>query len=223
MYSLINIGGLAMGMSVAIMIGLWVYDEVSYNHSYANYDHIAMLYRTNVDPVDQTTVSWFGTAQPVPKILTEKYGHLFKNVAIMWWEADYAIRVGEHNFSKKGQYIDKSAIDIFSMKMIRGDISSLDDPNAIIISKSAAEAIFGDEDPVGRTVRIDASHGRVGAIPPTVFTRWMLAVLAKTPLPDVDLAFSSNHGMADLFGPGSRPFTSPTTLLPSFDSHVGPP
>ena len=61
MYSLINIGGLAVGMSVAIMIGLWVYDEVSYNHSYTNYDHIAMFYRTNVDPVDQTTVSWFGT------------------------------------------------------------------------------------------------------------------------------------------------------------------
>src|SRR5260221_2275568 len=120
-----------------------------------------MFYRTNVDPVDQTTVSWFGTAQPVAKILTEKYGHLFKNVAIMWWEADYAIRVGEHNFSKKGQYIDKSAIDIFSMKMIRGDINSLDDPNAIIISKSAAEAIFGNEDPVSQTVRINASRDAI--------------------------------------------------------------
>jgi len=161
MYSLINIGGLAMGMSVAIMIGLWVYDEVSYNHSYTNFDHIGMFYRTNVDPVDQTTVSWFGTAQPVAKILTEKYGHIFKNVAIMWWEADYAIRVGERNFSKKGQYIDKSAIDIFSMKMIRGDINSLDDPNAIIISRSAAEAIFGNEDPVGQTVRINASRDAI--------------------------------------------------------------
>jgi putative ABC transport system permease protein len=161
MYSLINIGGLAVGMSVAIMIGLWVYDEVSYNHSYANYDHIGMFYRTNVDPVDHTLASWFGTAQPVAKIVTEKYGHLFKNIAIMWWEADYAVRVGEQNFSKKGLYIDKSAIDLFSMKMIRGDIHSLDDPNAIIISKSAAEAIFGDEDPVNQTVRINASRDAI--------------------------------------------------------------
>lgn len=158
MYSLINTGGLAVGMSVAIMIGLWVYDEATYNHSYANYDHIAMFYRTNVDPVEQTTVSWFGTAQPVARILTEKYGHLFKNVAIMWWEADYAVRVGDRNFSKTGQYIDKSAIDIFSMKMIRGNVNSLDDPNAIIISRSAAESIFGNEDPVGQTVRINASR-----------------------------------------------------------------
>jgi putative ABC transport system permease protein len=161
MYSLINIGGLAVGMSVAIMIALWVYDEVSYNHSYANYDHIAMFYRTNVDPGDQTPVSWFGTAQPVAKILTEKYGHLFKNIAIMWWEADYAINVGERNFSKKGQYIDKSAIDIFSMNMIRGNINNLDDPNAIIISKSTAETIFGNEDPIGKTVRINASRDAI--------------------------------------------------------------
>ncbi|HZY78398.1 MAG TPA: ABC transporter permease, partial [Cyclobacteriaceae bacterium] len=161
MYSLINVGGLAVGMSVAIIIGLWVHDEVSYNHSYANYDHIAMFYRTNVDPVDQNIASWAGTAQPVSKILTEKYGHLFKNVAMMWWEANYAVRADERNFSKKGQYIDKSAIDLFSMNMLRGDIHSLDDPNAIIISTSMAEAIFGNEDPIGQAVRINASRDAI--------------------------------------------------------------
>lgn len=161
MYSLINVGGLALGMSVAIMIGLWVHDEISYNRGYTHYDQIAMFYRTNVDPLEQTTDSWSGTAQPVAKILTEKYGHLFKNVAIMWWEADYAIRVGERNFSKKGQYIDKSIIDILSMKMIRGDLTSLDDPNAIIISKSTAESIFGNEDPTSQSVRINASRDAI--------------------------------------------------------------
>ncbi|MGC3947550.1 MAG: ABC transporter permease [Chryseolinea sp.] len=161
MYSFINVGGLAVGMSVAIMIGLWVYDEVSYNRSYKHYDHMAMFYRTNVDLVDHTRVSWFGTAQPVAKILTEKYGHLFKNVAIMWWEANYAMRVGDRNYSKAGQYIDKSAIDLFSMKMIRGDKNSLEDPNAIILSTSAAESIFGNEDPIGQTVRINASRDAI--------------------------------------------------------------
>src|SRR5882762_597260 len=132
MYSLINIGGLAVGMSVAIMIALWVYYEVSYNRSYSNYDHIAMFYRHNIDPSDQKAVSWFGTPQPVAKILTEKYGHLFKNVTIMWWETDYTFRVGERNFVKKGQYIDKSVIDIFSLQLIRGTAKNMDNPNAII-------------------------------------------------------------------------------------------
>ncbi len=158
MYSLINIGGLAVGMSVAIMIGLWVYDEVSYNRSHSNYNQIASFYRHNIDPSDQKAVSWFGTPQPVAKILTEKYGHLFKHVALMWWETDYSLSVGDRNFFKTGQYIDKSVIDLFSLQMIRGNAESLNDPNAIIISRSTAESIFGDKDPINQVVRISASH-----------------------------------------------------------------
>lgn len=159
MYSLINIGGLAVGMAVAIMIGLWVYDEVSYNRSYSNHDHIASFNRHVIDPSDpKTAVSWFGTPQPVAKILTEKYGHLFKHVAIMWWETDYPLRVGDRNFFKKGEYIDKSVIDLFSLQMIRGNVESMNDPNAIIISRSTAESIFGDKDPIGQVVRISASR-----------------------------------------------------------------
>ncbi|MDQ2656546.1 MAG: hypothetical protein M3Y60_03920 [Bacteroidota bacterium] len=44
-YSLINIGGLAAGMSVAILIGLWIYDELSFNKYHSNYDRIAQVYR----------------------------------------------------------------------------------------------------------------------------------------------------------------------------------
>src|SRR5258706_14833526 len=159
MYSLINIGGLAVGMAVAIMIGLWVYDEVSYNRSYRNHDHMASFYRHNIDPADaKKAVSWFGTPQPVAKILTGKYGHLFKHVAIMWWEADYPLSVGDRNFSKKGVYIDKSVIDLFSLQMIRGNVESMNDPNAIIISRSTAESIFGDKDPINQVVRVSASR-----------------------------------------------------------------
>ncbi|HMJ70318.1 MAG TPA: ABC transporter permease [Cyclobacteriaceae bacterium] len=161
MYSLINVGGLAVGMSVAIMIGLWVYDEVSYNHTYSNYDHIAMFYRYNVEPLDQKAVSWVGSPQPVAKILIEKYGHLFKHVAIMWSEADYTFSVGERNFLRKGEYIDKSVIDLFSLHMIRGNAGSMNDPSAIIISASTAGSIFGDQDPINQTVRIDASRDAV--------------------------------------------------------------
>lgn len=72
MYSLINIGGLPVGMSVAIMIALWVYDEVSYNRSYSNYDHIAMFYRHNIDPADQKAVSWFGYTTTCSKDINRK-------------------------------------------------------------------------------------------------------------------------------------------------------
>ena len=42
-YSAINIGGLAIGMAVAILIGLWIYDELSFNKFHKNYEHIAQV------------------------------------------------------------------------------------------------------------------------------------------------------------------------------------
>ena len=42
-YSIINIGGLAIGMAVAILIGLWVYDEISYDKNLSNYTRIARV------------------------------------------------------------------------------------------------------------------------------------------------------------------------------------
>jgi hypothetical protein len=77
MYSLINIGGLAAGMAVAILIGLRIYDEVSYNRDYANFEHIAQVYRRYTEPLEEKTDSNFGMPQPAAKVLREKYGHLF--------------------------------------------------------------------------------------------------------------------------------------------------
>ncbi len=71
---------------------------------------------------------------------------------------DYPLSVGDRNFFKKGEYIDKSVIDLFSLHMIRGNAESMNDANAIIISRSTAESIFGDKDPMNQTVRISASR-----------------------------------------------------------------
>jgi putative ABC transport system permease protein len=47
-YSIINIGGLTLGMTIAILIGLWVYDELSYNKYHQNYNYVAQIYRNNI-------------------------------------------------------------------------------------------------------------------------------------------------------------------------------
>ena len=157
MYGLINIGGLAVGMAVAMLIGLWVYDEVSYNRSHKNYERIAEVYRRNTEPLEQKTYSSNGLPQPVAKVLTEKYGHLFKHVSLVWWPTNYNLRVGENNFSKTGQFIDKGVIDMFSLKMLRGSTESLNDPQAIIISESMAKELFGDKDPINQFVKLNTS------------------------------------------------------------------
>ena len=59
-YSFINIGGLALGMAVAMLIGLWVWDEVSVNRSFANYDRIAQVWQ------HQTFNGKIGTQEEMP-------------------------------------------------------------------------------------------------------------------------------------------------------------
>ena len=112
LYGLINIGGLAVGMAVAMVIGLWVYDEVSYNSSHKNHEHIAQVYKRNTEPLEQKTDSYVGIQQPVASVLKQKYGHLFKHVILLWWDASYTLRVGENSFAKTGQFIENGVIDM---------------------------------------------------------------------------------------------------------------
>jgi ABC-type antimicrobial peptide transport system permease subunit len=159
MYGLINMGGLAMGMAVAMLMGLWVYDEVSYNRSHESYEHIAQVYRRNTEPLEQKTDSYFGMPQPVARVLAQKYGHLFKHVILLWWDASYTLRVGENSFAKTGQFIEDGVIDMFSLKMINGNAESLKDPRAIIVSESTAKSLFGDKDPINQSVSVNNNLG----------------------------------------------------------------
>ena len=60
-YSLINIGGLAMGMAVALLIGFWILDELSFNRYHQNYDTIGKVYRLNnfEEGIEASTLRWW--------------------------------------------------------------------------------------------------------------------------------------------------------------------
>ena len=155
MYGIINIGGLAVGMSVAILIGLWVYDEVTYNHTHKNYQQIAQVYKRYTQPSDQKILSSVPLPLTLARVLEEKYSHVFQGVVVVWWEADYDLRVGETNFTRKGQFVEDGLIDMFSLNMLKGSNESLRNQRAMIISESTANAIFGDKDPINQTLKLN--------------------------------------------------------------------
>ena len=154
-YSFINIGGLAVGMAVAMLIGLWVWDEYSYNHYHTNFERIAHVRNRYTEPLEQKTNSSNALPEPVEKVLRNKYGHLFKHIVIENWTGDYAVKVGEKNLTKTGKFMQSEVIDMLSLKMIEGNAQSLNTLQGIIISKSAAEAFFGDKNPINQTIKID--------------------------------------------------------------------
>ena len=73
--SLINIGGLAIGMAVAIQIGLWIYDEVSFDKNFANYNRIARVIQNVTNNGEVQT--WQSVPYPLAEELRRNYGSDF--------------------------------------------------------------------------------------------------------------------------------------------------
>lgn len=154
-YSFINIGGLALGMAVAILIGLWIYDELSFNKYYKNYKSIGQVWTGVTDPETSAITENSTIRYPVATKLTNSYQHYFKHVARAWWITDYTLTLNDNKFLKKGEFIDGSVLDMLSLKMLKGSYESLSDPHSIVLSRSTAEAIFGNDDPINKTLKID--------------------------------------------------------------------
>ncbi len=154
-YSAINIGGLAVGITVALLIGLWVYDELSYNHSFENYPHIAQVSRRYTEPLSRETNNSVYLPQPMVKVLRNNYGHLFKHVVLAQRARDFDLKIGNSTVVKKGQFIETGIIDMFSLKMLEGSAASLNDLQSIIISESTAKALFGETNPINQQIKLN--------------------------------------------------------------------
>lgn len=154
-YAFINVGGLAIGMTVAMMIGLWIYDELSFNQYHKNYEDVAQVWGGGTDPETMTIEGSFALQYPVGEVLRNNYPQYFKHVSMAFGIGDCTVSTGDKKFKRRGQFIEKEALEMLSLKMLKGSYQSLNDPHSVILSKSTAESIFGDEDPMNQTLSID--------------------------------------------------------------------
>lgn len=155
-FSAINIGGLAMGMAVAMLIGFWLQDELTYDQYHTNYDKVARI-------MQKQTLNgqvYTGEALPMPlgEELRTQYGDNFKYLAMASWQGDYVLSRENDHQKKNGIYIDKDGPKILSLKMLKGSLDGLNDPRSILLSAKAARAFFAEEDPMGKIMKIDNSH-----------------------------------------------------------------
>ncbi len=156
MYSFINIGGLAVGMTVAMLIGLWMHDELSFDKYHQNYDRIAqvMQHATFNGKVETQTSN---PALMGPEI-REKYGTHFKYIVQASWQGSYVLSLGDTHLSKEGMYFDSDAPAMLSLKMLRGTYAGLKDPYSIMLSESVAKSLFGNTDPLDKTLKVNRSY-----------------------------------------------------------------
>jgi len=154
-YSAINMGGLAVGMAVALLTGLWIYDELSFNATFENYDQIAQVTEQGFEK-DGKRYSNTSLPYPLAHELKNNYGSYFEHVLLAYQPEEYILTNGETILTRKGQFIEAGAPEMLSLKMVKGNLASLKDPHSILLSTSAARALFGDADPIDKPVKINA-------------------------------------------------------------------
>jgi putative ABC transport system permease protein len=152
-YSFINISGLAMGMAVAILIGLWMYDELTYDTHHENYNRIAQVMQ------HQTFNGEIGSQISNPAVMAEEirnvHGSDFKYVLQSSWNYAHVLTHEDKMFLHPGSFFEPQVTEMLSLKMIYGKRDGLKDMNSILLSESVAKAYFGDENPLNKTLRVD--------------------------------------------------------------------
>jgi len=161
-FSLINLSGLAIGLFCFILIILWVQDEYSYDKIYDNYKNIYRLVG-NADLSDKIFKAVVTPGEFAP-YLKEQIPEIENFSRYRPHSSEELIKVGEKNYyEKKIAFADSSFFQIFSLEVIRGDITrALADPYSAVITRSIAEKYFGDDDPIGKT--FDIFSGRLQSV-----------------------------------------------------------
>lgn len=153
-YSSINILGLAFGMAVATLIGLWLLDELTYNHYFAKHKDLAQVMLTQT--FNGQTGTGHAIAIPLANELRTKYGSNFKNVTLASWNMGMILSSGsEKKISKSGMWVQPAFPGMLGLHMLKGNINALKDQLSVIICQSVATALYGDADPMGKTIRIN--------------------------------------------------------------------
>ncbi len=151
-FSLINIGGLALGMTVAILIGLWVHDELSFDGTHEKKDRIVQVMQHMLRNNEKETQQWnpYPMADEIRKYYDSDFDHLAQSTG-----AYNTLSYEDIKTQESGRFFEEEITDILSFDIIAGSQTALKEPNSIMLSESIADTFFGTEDPIGKALDID--------------------------------------------------------------------
>jgi putative ABC transport system permease protein len=153
-YSLINILGLATGMAVAMLIALWIWDELTFDRYHTNHEQLAQVMTTFIDN-DGKMETGQAVCMPIGNELRSKYGSDFKNISMASWNFSHVLTVGDKKITGSGMWVESNFPSMFSIKMENGNVNALKDPSSILLSASLAKKLFGSTDVLNKMIRLD--------------------------------------------------------------------
>lgn len=161
--SIINIAGLAIGMATALFIGLWIVDELSYDHYHTRHSRIAQGMVIQSTPEEAYVDG--SIAMPMGEAFRTQYKDLFKSTALMCWAGDRLVGAGEKKLYAAGICAQKELPEMFTFHMLSGSIAAAEDPSTVLISQSLATSLFGNDNPLDKNVQVDSkTQFKVGGV-----------------------------------------------------------
>ena len=152
-YSLINLAGLTSGLTVALLIGLWIADELSFDHYFPNHSRIVRFVKTT--PSDAGLLTTDLLSPPLIEELRANHNRFFRHLAIVFPNFPHSLTVKETRVTAEGQWAQPEWPEMLSLHILRGSRDALNDPSSALIDQSTAAALFGTKDPTNQTIRVD--------------------------------------------------------------------
>ncbi|MBP7800320.1 MAG: ABC transporter permease [Saprospiraceae bacterium] len=152
-YTAINITGLAVGLAVAMLIGLWIRFEYSFGREHANMDQIYNVVTNGIDSKSGFKYTTQATPLPLYVACKDQIPEV-KYSAIVNWGGNNGLMVKDKKLIRNGTEVSKDFFKIFRFKFLQGDPNTaLNDPEAIVLTKGTAQDLFGHQDVVGQYVK----------------------------------------------------------------------
>ena len=153
-YTLINIAGLAIGVASALMILLYIQDELSYDKFHKKSDQIYRVYLNGKIAGDELVVGV--SCAPLGATMVNDYPEVLNSTRLFTFGGDPIVRFGEKKIVVDlFHYADSSFFDIFTVNFLRGKPeTALNRANTVVITSEMAKKFFGNEDPLGKSLKV---------------------------------------------------------------------
>jgi len=154
-FSAINIVGLAIGMASAIIILLWIQNEMSYDQFHEKRGRIYEAW--NRAHFDGKLMCWSTTPKVLARTLEKDLPEVEQAVRVQW-PRNFLFSIGDKRLTVQGREVDSNFLQVFTFPLIKGNPKTvLNDRYSIVLTEKLARKLFGNEDAMGKVIRLDNS------------------------------------------------------------------
>ncbi|MBL7859240.1 MAG: ABC transporter permease [Cyclobacteriaceae bacterium] len=156
-FSSINILGLAVGMTGALLLFIWIHAEFSYETFHTDKTRIYKIWNRSTE--NGQINCWDVTPRILARTLSDEFSSVENSVSFANWGSKQLFTVNNTKLLRTtGAYTDSEFLNVFSFPLLKGDVnSSLTEPTSIVLTESFAKQLFGDKEPFGETLSLGES------------------------------------------------------------------